>query len=143
MLVSLAFPVACGFSVAADANPWLDLWNVVIKAYTVADNIEKAREVFESLADPAAGVAAAGNHSSEIGASPREPGSVVYREPSTYECMIRAEVKIGSPEKAKELLNQAIGRAFPPAIIAKFERIVNGEDVSEVKFSSGGASNIV
>ncbi len=36
--------------------------NVLIRAYAVVGDIEKAREVFEGMADPAQGMAAMNNH---------------------------------------------------------------------------------
>ena len=103
--------------------PLKDVYNTLIRAHAASGNIEKAREVFESLADPSSGVAATGNHASPD--SKDEP--VVYREPSTFDTMIRCELGAGQQEKAEALLQRAIGRAFPAAIIAKMERLVKGE----------------
>lgn len=126
-----------------------DIWNVIIRAYAVTGDITKAREVFESLADPPSGVAAAGNHSKEKQRnesndleSPPEPRSSfasadgpVFREPSTYEAMIKAEMTVGDPERAQELLQRAVARAFPTAIISKLERMTKGEDVGSPAFA--------
>lgn len=123
---------------------------MIIRAYTVTGDIEKARSIFEELADPPSGVAAAGNHATEttkleVAAPEAENGEysdstvnagpIVYREPSTYEAMIKAEMSIGSPEKAQELLQRAVARAFPTAIISKLERMAKGEDVGAPAFA--------
>ncbi|KAK9896961.1 hypothetical protein P389DRAFT_51641 [Cystobasidium minutum MCA 4210] len=134
-------------------RPTAYIWNVIIRAYTVVGDIEKARAIFESLSDPESGVAAAGNHASaetsksDDVADSSEAASqqvqqvdadghpIVYREPSTFEAMIKAEMEIGSPEKAQELLERAIARAFPPAIISKLERMTKGEDSGSPAFA--------
>lgn len=118
---------------------------MIIRAYTVTGDIEKAREAFGALADPPSGVAAAGNHSKEktedlpIEASPDPDAAAgnapVYREPSTYEAMIKAEMSVGDPAKAQELLQRAVARAFPAAIINKLERMTKGEDVGSPAFA--------
>ena len=60
--------------------------NLMIKGYAVAGDIEKSREVFESLADPPEGVAAPGNHAphdSAVANGESVPaGAPVYREVS-------------------------------------------------------------
>ena len=62
--------------------------NLMIKGYAVAGDIEKSREVFESLADPPEGVAAPGNHAphdSAVANGESVPaGAPVYREVSVY-----------------------------------------------------------
>lgn len=61
--------------------------NLLIKGYAADGAIEQARAIFESLADPASGVAASGNHvphdsTSTSSTPPVSPGSVSYREVS-------------------------------------------------------------
>lgn len=98
--------------------------------------MEAARQVFESLADPPSGVAAAGNHS--VDRHPKHshqqqqqrPGQVqgqgqsqqqstptgpVYREPSTWETMIKCEIAAGESERAVQLMRRVEQRAFPEA----------------------------
>lgn len=43
----------------------------------------------------------------------------VYREPSTFETMIRAEVQNGEMAKAEELIERALKRSFPVAVMDK------------------------
>lgn len=56
--------------------------NFVIKGYAALGDMQRAREVFESLEDPPTGVAAAHNHASHEGESstPIDPDLPVYRE---------------------------------------------------------------
>lgn len=116
-------------------RPFVDVYNTLIRAHAASGDIAKAREVFEGLADPSSGVAATGNHASEADASaasnvaaPSSDENVVYREPSTYDTMIRCELALGETEKAEALLQRAVARAFPAAVIARMERLVKGED---------------
>jgi pentatricopeptide repeat protein len=59
--------------------------NLLIRGYAAAGNIEEARKVFESLADPPVGVAAPHNHvPHNTSAVPHiSPDAPVYREVST------------------------------------------------------------
>ncbi|CAL1701965.1 unnamed protein product [Somion occarium] len=87
--------------------------NLLIKGYAAAGDMEEARRVFESLVDPPEGVAAPNNHApldqqgSPIAVSPNDP---VYREPSTWEAMIRAELSHGNVDNAAQLLARAEAR---------------------------------
>lgn len=60
--------------------------NLVIKGFAAAGDIEKSREIFESLVDPPEGVAAPGNHASHSEAATSNglvpTGAPVYREVS-------------------------------------------------------------
>lgn len=103
-----------------------DVYNTLIRAHAASGDIAKAREVFEGLSDPSSGVAATGNHAQGQGEAEGGEGTV-YREPSTYETMIRCELALGEKDKAEVLLQRAVGRAFPAAIIAKMEKLVRGE----------------
>jgi hypothetical protein len=46
----------------------------------------------------------------------------IYREPSTYDHMIRAEIAVGDEERAATVLEQARQRAFPIAVMSRLER---------------------
>lgn len=89
------------------------------------------------MADPPAGVASVGNHpndrqqrnsrlASNAHASVDEP---TYREPSTYETMIRCELAAKEPSKALEVYARAQQRAFPPAIMARLHKLLASEGV--------------
>jgi hypothetical protein len=56
--------------------------NFMIKGHAAVGDIEQARSVFESLSDPAEGVAAPNNHVAHEGAKPYQvpPAAPVYRE---------------------------------------------------------------
>jgi len=92
------------------------------------DKLDEARKVFESLADPISGVAAQGNHAKgrknhkgrEL---PRnmETSEPVYREPSTYETMIKVELEKGDPAKTRDIFLRAQGRAFPLPVIQRLQ----------------------
>ncbi|KAK0560398.1 hypothetical protein OC844_003784 [Tilletia horrida] len=55
----------------------------------------------------------------------------VFREPSTYESMIRAELSHGFVEPARHILAQMESRGFPPALISR-TRTLFDEDVQNV-----------
>jgi pentatricopeptide repeat protein len=59
--------------------------NLLIRGYAAAGNIEEAREVFESLADPPVGVAAPHNHAPHdtLVVQRISPNELVYREVSS------------------------------------------------------------
>lgn len=96
--------------------------NFLIKGYANHGDLEKARAVFEAMVDPPVGVAAPNNH------APHDPSAVVnvpveepvYREPSTWEAMIRAELGAGDRERALALLERLGARGYPEAV---FQRI--------------------
>ena len=84
--------------------------------------MESARAIFESLADPPSGVAAPGNHPTERHPQHRQsetlPSSLnapVYREPSTWDIMVRSELGAGENQRAVALLRRVEERAFPEA----------------------------
>lgn len=73
------------------------------------------------MADPTAGHAAAGNHIMDRhpkhhhGVVATPPANVVFREPSTWEIMIKAEIAGGEMKRASDLVTRVEGRAFPEA----------------------------
>lgn len=97
--------------------------NTLIKGYSAQGLPERARAIFLAMADPRAGVASAGNHPVDRHAKhhhlaqqqPRGVDEPTYREPSTYEAMIRCELQAGETVRAAEVLRLAEARAFPPA----------------------------
>ncbi|KAG6836915.1 hypothetical protein H0H93_001281 [Arthromyces matolae] len=86
--------------------------NSLIRGYSLLNEIEKARQVFESLEDPPQGVAAPNNHAphSPLDALSIDANVPVYREPSTWEAMIRAELGSGNREGAVSLLERLKAR---------------------------------
>jgi hypothetical protein len=90
--------------------------------------IEPARELYESLQDPPSGMAAPFNHPLGGRSHKRDPKGMlssresIYREPSTYDHMIRAEMAVGSEERAAAVLEKARQRAFPVAVMGRLER---------------------
>ncbi|KDQ14133.1 hypothetical protein BOTBODRAFT_32920 [Botryobasidium botryosum FD-172 SS1] len=106
--------------------------NFVIKGYAALGDVTRAREVFESLQDPPTGVAASHNHASHEGDStaPVDPSAPVYREPSTWEAMVRAELGAGERQRALDLLERMDHRMFPPAVVTRIRGIVRGDDIA-------------
>jgi hypothetical protein len=93
------------------------------QAFAANGRIDRARDIFNSLSDPPVGVAAQGNHpNGRRHIKRRGPAMLmpiagpIYREPSTYESMIRAEAEHGEPEAAARVFEQALRRAFPPPV---------------------------
>ncbi|GAA5927272.1 Pet309p [Sporobolomyces koalae] len=107
--------------------------NSLIKGYTAQNNFAAARAVFLAMQDPPVGVASLGNHAIERHpkhhhqtgtASQVSVDAPVYREPSTYEMMVKCELKAGEPRAAAEIVQMAEQRAFPPAVIARLQRLL-------------------
>lgn len=111
-------------------HPTAYIANHLIRGYS----IEEAREVFEEMIDAQAGRAAAGNHLprqhgagagvADVATTPVSTGGKhgfggIYREPSTYESMIQAELVAGEVQRAQELLSRMEMRAYPPNLILK------------------------
>ncbi|CDO70351.1 hypothetical protein BN946_scf184613.g1 [Trametes cinnabarina] len=108
--------------------------NLLIKGYASVGEIERAREIFESLQDPEEGVAAPHNHAPHQN-KPQAASSVpadapVYREPSTWEAMVRAELGIGERDRAVALLQRLQARMFPPAVYQRISGIMLDDSVA-------------
>ncbi|KIK21939.1 hypothetical protein PISMIDRAFT_680896 [Pisolithus microcarpus 441] len=104
--------------------------NLLIKGYSTAGDIEEARRVFESLADPPSGVAAPNNHVPHNPASTSSVSSTgpSYREPSTWEAMFRAELGNGHRDRAVALLDRLRERQFPHAVYQRIRGIMGDDD---------------
>ncbi|TDL14654.1 hypothetical protein BD410DRAFT_902955 [Rickenella mellea] len=100
--------------------------NLLIKGYAAAGDLVRARTIFESLADPPVGVAAPNNHTPHETSKPkRVPSGPVYREPSTWEAMVRAELGQGNRDAAVALLDRAAARQFPQAVFQRISGIMD------------------
>ncbi|TFK56292.1 hypothetical protein OE88DRAFT_1652965 [Heliocybe sulcata] len=104
--------------------------NLIIKGYAAGGDIDSARTVFESLADPPEGVAAPNNHISHGVVPHSSTMSLVYREPSTWEAMVRAELGVGNRDQAVALLERLKSRHYPPAVYARISGIMLDDSVS-------------
>ncbi|EJD00786.1 uncharacterized protein FOMMEDRAFT_125211 [Fomitiporia mediterranea MF3/22] len=106
--------------------------NLLIKGYAIAGDLERAREVFEGLLDPPTGHAAPNNHvpHSPAGQMNVPSSAPVYREPSTWEAMVRAELGSGNRDRATALLQRVQERHFPPAVYARISGIMLDDSVS-------------
>ena len=107
--------------------------NPLIRGHALVGDIDAARAVFAGMVDPPAGVAAPNNHAShdpahaEVGA---DAGAPVYREPSTWEAMVRAELGNGERDRAVALLQRLQARGFPPAVYQRISGIMLDDAVS-------------
>lgn len=106
--------------------------NVLIRGHAAAGNLDEARRVFESLLDPPVGVAAPNNHAPhEASPSSAVPADApVYREPSTWEAMIRAELGNGNRDAAIALLERLKARQYPTAVYQRIAGIMLDDSVS-------------
>jgi len=100
--------------------------NFLIRGYSMVGDVEQARNIFESLEDPPQGVAAPHNHAPhDPSSSPAiDAGTPVYREPSTWEAMVRAELGSGNRECALELLERLKARQYPEAVYNRISGIM-------------------
>ncbi|TXT10967.1 hypothetical protein VHUM_01718 [Vanrija humicola] len=114
-------------------RPTAYVHNVLINGYSRHGAIDKAREVFEAMGDSLTGVAAPNNHPALLTSSGHvkpatvtsEPSDIVYREPSTYEAMIRAELAAGNREAAEAILSRMEARRYPVAVWMKARAILD------------------
>lgn len=95
--------------------------NTLIRGHALMGDMPAARAVFDSLSDPPPGHAASGNHPTanntrSIPARRGVTSGPVYREPSCYETMIRAEMGVGEKERAENLIRAMEARAYPLAV---------------------------
>ncbi len=111
--------------------------NMLIKGYSGAGEIEKARKVFESMADSLSGVAAPNNHPTLLTSSglakptTTATTNLVFREPSSYEAMIRGEMAVGEKERAKALVKRLEERGYPSAVVGRIKSVVDDWVVRE------------
>ncbi|ODN87116.1 hypothetical protein L198_07118 [Cryptococcus wingfieldii CBS 7118] len=121
--------------VESGVQPTAYVYNVLINGYSRAGTIERAREVFESMGDSVSGVAAPNNHPTLLTSSGHAKPStkaiissgVVYREPSTYEAMIRAEVSCGDKARGEDVLRRMEERGYPVAVFMRGKAALDGE----------------
>ncbi|WWC59852.1 uncharacterized protein I303_102414 [Kwoniella dejecticola CBS 10117] len=119
------------------------VYNALINGYARNGRIEKAREVFESMGDSISGVAAPNNHPNLLTSSGHlkpntitsTPTNMVFREPSTYESMIKAEVQHGSKENAKVVLDKMEERSYPLAVFLRGKTAYEGGEGVAVSVS--------
>ncbi|KAA1465885.1 hypothetical protein DENSPDRAFT_830571 [Dentipellis sp. KUC8613] len=120
--------------------------NLLIRGHAASGDIEKARAVFESLSDPPVGVAAPNNHAPHDGSvapRPVSPDDPIYREPSTWEAMVRAELGNGNRNEALALLDRVLARQYPESIYNRISGIMLDDAVSPwpSESASSGASS--
>lgn len=113
-------------------RPTAYVCNVLIAGYATHGRIDRAREVFEAMADSVTGVAAPNNHPALLTSSGHvKPAATtprtdkVYREPSTYEAMVRAELLAGERGRAEAVLTRMEERRYPVAVWMKARAILD------------------
>ena len=129
--------------VSTGARATAYVYNVLISGYARAGQIDNARSVFNSMGDSVSGVAAPNNHPQLLTSSGHvkpstitdTPTMVVYREPSTYEAMIRAELGHGTRENAEAALQMMQARMYPVAVYMNVQNLIADHMVSVVSFS--------
>ncbi|OLL25500.1 Pentatricopeptide repeat-containing protein 5, mitochondrial, partial [Neolecta irregularis DAH-3] len=80
--------------------------NILIHAWTVQGDINKARNIYDHLA--------------------------MTKEPSTYEAMARAYVAVGNHDAAKSILDDMATRQFPLAVMSTVSDLLTGAETSKV-----------
>ncbi|BGP31110.1 hypothetical protein JCM10296v2_002874 [Rhodotorula toruloides] len=88
----------------------------LIETFTEHGAFEQARQLFEAVQTPPA---AAHDKSSS-----RQDGKPAYRDPSTYEAMLRCELAANEPYKAIEVYNRAQERDLPPTVVARLRGLL-------------------
>lgn len=124
--------------------------NVLITGYARAGLAEKAREVFASMGDSVTGVAAPNNHPQLLTSSGHvkpstvtdRPTEIVYREPSTYESMIRAELSVGDVGAAEAVLERMGERRYPAAVFMRARHILDDYLVHQPQGTSGAGADV-
>ncbi|EMD31807.1 hypothetical protein CERSUDRAFT_119378 [Gelatoporia subvermispora B] len=104
--------------------------NIIIKGYASAGDIASARTFFETMQDPPQGIAAPHNRTTHEDRDETVlPADIpVYREPSTWEEMIRAELRSGSRQKAIDLLTRVQQRQYPVGVYNRISGILLQHD---------------
>ena len=128
-------------------QPTAYVYNVLITGYARVGLIDKARDVFEGMGDSITGVAAPNNHPQLLTSSGHvkpstvtsEPRGMVYREPSTYEAMIHAEIKCGDRQAAEAVLRRMESRGYPAAVYMRARAALDGVSRG-FDFFAGGQS---
>ncbi|KAG7088636.1 hypothetical protein E1B28_012608 [Marasmius oreades] len=109
--------------------------NGLIKGYSTVGDVERAREIFEGTVDPPVGMAGMHNHvgphlngngevvrpAANTAVGPLEP---IYREPSTWEAMVRAELGAGHRDRAHALVERMKTRQYPEAVVNRVQGIM-------------------
>lgn len=130
---------------ATGIRPTAYVYNVLITGYARAKRIDEARRIFEAMGDSVTGVAAPNNHPVLLTGSgyakpqtiTEEPTNVVFREPSTYEAMVRAEMTSGEVERAQEVVSRMEARGYPWAVFMRVKAVVEDASVS-LSWSTAG-----
>ncbi|KAL7419939.1 hypothetical protein Q5752_005858 [Cryptotrichosporon argae] len=107
--------------------------NALIAAHARLGDLDRARAVFAAMGDSVQGVAAPNNHPQlHTSAGHAKPvtrtqydTATVFREPSTYEAMARAEAAAGNREAAEGVLAMMEERRYPVAVWLKARAVLD------------------
>jgi len=124
---------------SSGVRPTAYIVNLIIKGYAAAGDLERARAYFEALQDPPQGVAAPHNraaHDNDVEGAVASPHVPVYREPSTWEEMIRAELRSGNRDRALELITRVQSRQYPVGVYNRISSALLQHDSKESDVSS-------
>ena len=109
------------------------IYNILITAYAKFGEIARSRELFASMGDAVPGVSAPNNHpllftsSGHVKPSTTtEYTGIVYKEPSTFETMVKMEMAYGSAQVAQRVLGLMQERGYPVAVFARARALIDG-----------------
>ncbi|KAJ8294490.1 Pentatricopeptide repeat-containing protein 5, mitochondrial [Rhodotorula toruloides] len=93
----------------------------LIKTCTEQGAFEHARRIFKAIQSPPS--------VANDNASSHQDGKPAYRDPSTYEAMLRCELAANEPFKAIEVYNRAQQRDLPPTIVARLRGLLEAAGI--------------
>ncbi|CDS10510.1 hypothetical protein LRAMOSA03185 [Lichtheimia ramosa] len=93
--------------ISKSSSPYIE--NLLLRGYGAKGLVQKAERLFDSMADDEDQV---------------KEGSLVIREPSTYEAMVRAYVDNGMVNKARLVLERMASRQFPEKVVAAVSALI-------------------
>ncbi|KAI7873865.1 hypothetical protein K492DRAFT_138555 [Lichtheimia hyalospora FSU 10163] len=93
--------------ISKSSSPYIE--NLLLRGYGEKGLVHKAERLFDSMADSEDQV---------------RKGSIVIREPSTYEAMVRAYVDNGMINKARLVLDRMTSRQFPEKVVAAVSALI-------------------
>ncbi|CDH54890.1 pentatricopeptide repeat protein [Lichtheimia corymbifera JMRC:FSU:9682] len=93
--------------ISKSSSPYIE--NLLLRGYGEKGLVHKAERLFDSMADSEDQV---------------RKGSLVIREPSTYEAMVRAYVDNGMVNKARSVLDRMTSRQFPEKVVAAVSALI-------------------
>lgn len=105
-------------------SPYIE--NLFIRGYGQQGNLAKAEHIFSTMTDDKLlrSSSSLSSRSSSSSEDHHQSKTVVVREPSTYETMVRAYIENGRIDKAKDILDMMAKRDFPSKVLATVADLV-------------------